>query len=63
MFDFDLLQTNEDTPALFTSLISIALSFFLAALVTFTYEFTNTSVERRTSFLQNGLRYFSCENS
>jgi hypothetical protein len=52
MLDFDLLQTNEDTPTLITALVSLLLAFFLSGIVAVTYEFTNNSVDRKPFFLQ-----------
>ncbi|UZO80564.1 DUF4956 domain-containing protein [Aquimarina sp. ERC-38] len=52
MLDFDLFQTNEDTPALITSMVTILLSFFLSSMIAITYKFTNSSFEKRNHLLQ-----------
>ena len=52
MFEFDWLQTNPNTPTLYTALITLLISFVLSTLIAITYERTTKNVPKNGHFLQ-----------
>lgn len=52
MFDFSLSNINTDNPSPLSVLYALLLSFFLAALISFTYEKTTNYSPSRSHFIQ-----------